>query len=494
MGLIKKLAGDTVLYGASSIIGRFLNYLLVPLYTSVFIPSEYGVVTELYAYVAFLNVIYVFGLETTYFRFCNEAGADEQKVFNQIQSAVLLTTAIFSIVLISFSGEISSILGYSGRSNLIVWMAIILAIDAVVAIPFARLRQQGKARKFATTKLINIIANVFLNLAFIVWLPSLNSGSPLISMIHNPEWGVEYIFISNLVANTLLILLLAKSFYAFKPYFSFQEFKPFLLYSYPILFTGLAGVTNEMLSRAMLKYWLPENFYPGQSNLTALGIFGACYKIAVFMTLAVQAFRYAAEPFFFSNASNKNSPELFATVMNWFVIFGSLAFLVISTNLDIVGFIFLRSEAYREGLFIVPYLLMGGLFLGIYYNLSVWYKLTDKTIYGAIISSGGALITILFNLLLIPVLGYLGSAITTLLTYFAMSTWSYLLGQKHYPIPYYLSKAIIYIVLSSVLILICNYLNTDLTSTVLCRIGATLVFILFVYFQEKQNLRNIFNR
>ncbi len=498
MGLVQKLAGETVLYGFSSIIGRLLNYFLVPLYTAVFLPAEYGIVTELYAYLAFFNIIYVYGLETAYFRFSTKEDASENEIYGLTITAILITSILFSSVIFIFSSDIASLLGYPGQTILISWIAGILAIDAVVAIPFARLRLQSDARYFVFVKLSNISLNVLLNLFFIVFAPiaieNNYSLSTAVSTIYNPNWGIEYIFLSNLIANFLMILLLWRSFMDWKITFSWKRLAPLLVYAYPILFTGLAGVTNEMLSRVMLRHWLPEGFYGDQSNLAALGIFGACYKISVFMTLAVQAFRYAAEPFFFSNANDKNSPNLFANVMNWFIIFGAFSFLAISLNLDWIGYIFLRSPEYREGLAIVPYLLMGGLFLGIYYNLSVWYKLTDKTIYGAYLSIGGAGLTVISNLILIPVLGYFGSAIATLITYSGMTIASYFLGRKSFPIPYQVIKGFIYLTSATLLLLAVQSLQlSSLVLEVIIRLSAVVTFILIVFIIERQNLKNFSN-
>lgn len=497
MGLIRKLAGETVLYGFSSIIGRLLNYFLVPLYTAVFLPVEYGIVTELYAYLAFLNIIYVYGLETAYFRFSTKESSSENEIYGLAITSILLTSLIFSSTIFFFAPEIAGLLGYGDQEILISWIAGILAIDAIVAIPFARLRLKGNARYFVLVKLSNISVNVLLNLFFIVLAPILLENeyplSSLVNAIYNPDWGIEYIFLSNLIANFLMIVLLWRSFVDCKISFSWEKLQPLLIYAYPILFTGLAGVTNEMLSRVMLRHWLPEGFYGDQTNLAALGIFGACYKISVFMVLAVQAFRYAAEPFFFSNASNKNSPLLFANVMNWFVIFGTFSFLVISLNLDWIGYLFLRSPEYRDGLVIVPYLLMGGLFLGMYYNLSVWYKLSDKTIYGAYLAIGGVVLTVVFNLILIPILGYTGSAIATLITYSGMTVASYFLGRKSFPVPYQITKGFFYLILATTLLLLAQYFPLSLQLDIVVRLGAVIIFILSVLMIERKNLGNLSN-
>jgi O-antigen/teichoic acid export membrane protein len=263
-------------------------------------------------------------------------------------------------------------------------------------------------------------------------------------------------------------------------------------YAFPIMIMGLAGVTNEMLSRAVLKKWLPPNFYPDYSNQAALGIFGAVYKLSIFMTLAIQAFRYAAEPFFFSRAKDKDSKELFSNVMHWFIIFSSFIFIIISLNLDVIGYLFLRNPTYREGLNIVPVLLLANLFYGIYYNLSVWFKLTDKTYYGTMISIFGAVVTILLNYLLIPILGYLGSSISSLVCYISMAGLSFTLGRKHYSVQYKTGRGLIYIVLSSLIILVGYYPHPSFSVTnKIIQFLMILIFGTVVWILEKDTIKTI---
>ncbi|MDX5421532.1 MAG: polysaccharide biosynthesis C-terminal domain-containing protein [Hymenobacteraceae bacterium] len=442
MSIAKKLVGQTAAYGLSSIIGRALNYLLVPVYTAVFLPEEYGVVTYLYAFVAFFNILYTYGMETAFFRFANKPGADKKLLYNQVLSLIMCTSILFTGVLVLTSGTIADYKGFSPQEqSYVVWLAIILAIDAIVAVPFAWLRLQNKAMKFASIKLANILITVGANMFFLVFCRSIYQGDylqelrPIIEQIYSPDFGIGYIFLINLVANALLIPMLWREFSIFKFSLNKELLQPMVLYAYPLLFMGLAGMVNEVVDRILLEEWLPEGFYPDKSNIAAVGIYGACYKLSIFMTLAIQAFRYAAEPFFFSQAEDKNSPQAFALVMKWFVIACAFIFLFISANLEDFALL-LRSPEYREGIMVVPVLLLANLFLGIYYNLSVWFKLTDKTYFGTYISFGGAAVTILFNLLLIPVLGYMGSAIATFICYFGMAVVSYLLGNRHYPIPY----------------------------------------------------------
>lgn len=467
MSIAKKLVGQTAAYGLSSIVGRALNFLLVPIYTAVFHPAEYGIVTYLYAFVAFFNILYTYGLETAFFRYANKPDADRKNLYNQVLSIIICTSVVFTGLIVLASGTIADYLEYTEeQEKYIIWLAIILAIDAIVAIPFARLRLEGKAVKFASIKFVNILITVGANTFFLIFCHAVYTGEylqslrPLVERIYDPGFGIGYIFIINLIANALLIPMLWREFRSYRFELNKEVLRPMLVYAYPLLFMGLAGTVNEVLDRILLEHWLPESFYPGQSNKASVGIYSACYKLAIFMTLAIQAFRYAAEPFFFSQAQDKNSPQTFALVMKWFVIVCAAIFLFISVNLEIFGH-FLRRPEYREGLMIVPVLLLANLFLGIYYNLSVWFKLTDKTKYGTYISFGGAGVTILFNLLLIPVLGYMGSAVATFICYFSMALACYLLGNRHYPIPYQVKTILAYVVVAIALVLMALFVPVE---------------------------------
>jgi O-antigen/teichoic acid export membrane protein len=464
LSILRKLAGQTIIYGASSILGRLLNYLLVPYYTYIFAAGEYGTITEFYAYAAFLNVLFTYGMETAYFRFATAQKDNAGSVFNQATSALLLSSILLSGILFVIATPLTEYLHYPGKEHYIRWFAGILAIDAIVAIPFARLRLENRPVYFAITKLVNIGLNIGLNIFFLSVCPAVLRGDypaflkPLAETVYQPGYSIEYVFLSNLLANAALLLLLMPVFSSFRFSFQWTSLRPMLTYAYPILFAGLAWVTNEMLSRWALRFWLPENFYPGLSNEAALGVFGAVYKFSVFMTLTVQAFRYAAEPFFFSRAADKNSPELFSKVSHAFIVFGCFVVLVISTNLDVLQYI-LQQEVYRQGMHVVPVLLFANLFLGIYYNVSIWYKITDKTYFSTWITGSAALFTILLNYLLIPVAGYEGSSWVTLLVYFGMAASCYWLGQRYYPIPYPLVRDSFYIILTVLGIWLINQLN-----------------------------------
>lgn len=495
MSKVKGLAGDTMWYGLSSIIGRMISYLLVPLYTSVFLPGEYGIVTELYAYTAFLYPIFTYGIETAYFRFANKNPEEEPALFNLIVTLMILTSTFFAGVLFYFGADLAVWLDYPGKEMVFYWLASVLAVDAITSIPFARLRFRKRAKKFAFIRFFNISFAVVLNLFFLVFCLKIYEGVWLTGLQdfmqthYDFEFKAKYVFLSNLISNSLLVVLLIKEFDGFKPRVNWKKVAPILLYASPLLFMGLAGVTNEMLSRALLKIWLPQGYYPNQTSMDALGIFGACYKLSVFMMLGIQAFRYAAEPFFFSNAESKDSPKLFAHVMTGFVIFCTLVFVGISLNLEIIGMVFFSNPAYREGLYVVPVLLLAYLFNGIYYNLSVWYKVTDRTIYGAGITLFGAMLTILLNFILIPVLGYFGSSLVTLVSYFSMALISYLLGRKFYPIPYQVSKIAIYLILASILIWGFYQFHSDnwIANFFIKNLGV-LIFIIGTYIAERKHL------
>ncbi|KUG08222.1 lipopolysaccharide biosynthesis protein [Solirubrum puertoriconensis] len=442
-GLAKRLASQTAIYGVSSIVGRVLSYLLVPVYTARFAAAEYGIVTGLYAYVSFLNVVFTYGMETAFFRFANRPDTDRQELYNRVLTLLWLSSIVLTAVVALLARPLMSLLDLPpGQERYAIWIALILGLDAVAAIPFARLRLENKARKFASIRLANILIYVGLNLFFIVFCPDVVAGEylsgmrPVVELLYDPTVGVGYVFLSNLAASAFTLVLLGKELLSFRPRFSLEPLRPLLRYAYPIMLMGLAGMVNETLDRILLPKWLPEGFYPGKSNLAAVGIYGACYKLSILMSLVIQAFRYAAEPFFFAQSSDKNSPRTFALVLKWFTLCCAVIFVAVSVNVDLVGSLFLRRPEYLEGLPVVPVLLMANLFLGVYYNLSVWFKLTDRTYFGTYISFAGAALTITLNFLLIPVLGYMGSAIATLACYFMMAAVCWWLGNRYFPVPY----------------------------------------------------------
>ena len=475
MGKIQRLAGETVLYGLGSILPRFLSFLLVRLHTDVFSPEEYSIITKVYAYVAVVNIVFIFGMETAYFRFASKPGLDEKKIFNLAQTVVITISAFLSLVFILAANPVAEALSVPGRADLVMWLVIIMLIDALAAIPFARLRLRKKATRFALGKLINIGILVGLNLFFLKY-----------STLFTAD--VSLVILANLAANAFYLFFFAPVILSWRPTYDKAISPAMYSYAFPIMITGLAGMTNEMFSRITLEEWLPEGFYGAQSEAYALGIFGACYKLAVLMNLAITAFRYAAEPFFFSNASEKNSPQLFARVNHYFVIVCCVILLGVSINLDILKY-FLGNPAYWEGLHIVPILLLAYLFLGVYYNFSVWFKLTDKTYYGTLITIIGVVITIVANYVLIPIAGYEGSSFAALLCYSGMAVLCYILGQKFYPIPYQMINSLLYVAFTLALVYAVNAVSIpDQLLATGFHLAVILVYLIVIYLIERKDL------
>lgn len=498
MSKFKTLASETAIYGLSSIIGKAINFLLVPFYTSSAIlkVEEYGIVTELYSYVAVLNVLYLYGMETAYFRFTSNSKDGEKEIYSNVFSSILLTTFVLSILLISSATPIINWLEFPGQERFVYWFAAIIAIDSLMAIPFVKLRYERKAKQFATYKLINIFLNLGLNLFFLYFCKNIWSGAFLpewkgvIELVYNPDYNVEYVFISNLIANATYILLLLGVIKKARFVMNWRILSPMLIYAFPLLLSQLAGNFNEMFSRMMLKKILPEGFYVNFNNQEALGIFGACYKLSMIMTLAIQAFRYAAEPFFFRESNSENSKATYARVFLYFGIFGLLSVLAISLNLDIIKHIFLRDEDYWSALHIVPVLLTASLFLGLYYNLSIWFKVIDKTYFGTIISVSAAIITIVLNYLLIPIYGYDGSAMTTLIVYVFMCAFAYFTGMKYYPVKYDVKRLLLYLGLMVLLLVVgwqIKMPNEIITQII--REALIFIFIVIAYLAERKQFR-----
>ncbi len=436
MSILKKLAGQSAIYGLSSIVGRFLNYLLVPLHTNIFTqPGQYGVVTEMYAYISFLMIIYTYGMETSFFHFSEKDKGNEKKVFATGMITLFISTLLFSGSVILFSGSIAEVLDYEKHPEYISWMALILGFDALTALPFARLRQQSKARRFAFLKLLNIFINIFFNVMFFIILPVWYRNDEALmhsfaQMVYNPDTGVGYVFIANLLASAVTMVLMIPEMKFSKRDYDNTLLGKMVLYSMPLLFAGLAGMVNETIDRIMVKYLVE-----GPANaMKQLGIYGACYKLSILMTLFIQAFRYAAEPFFFAQFKQEDARKVYAMVMKYFVIACSIIFLGIMMYIDIVKYFI--GKNYWPGLKVVPVLLLANLCLGVFFNLSMWYKLTGKTIFGAWFAIFGAVITIVLNLILIPRYGYMGAAWTTLACYGSMMILSYVTGQRYYKIAY----------------------------------------------------------
>jgi len=478
LGKLKQLAGQTAIYGLSSIVGRLLNYLLVPLYTNIFTPGQYGVVTELYAYLSFLIIVLTYGMETGFFRFC-ESGKNDTRVYSTSLISLFVSSSFFILLSVIFAKPVATALDYGNHSEYIIWLGLIIGFDAMSAIPFAWLRQQGKAFRFASVKLINIAVNICLNLFFLILCPYLIlHGYKIPVWLYNPAVGVGYVFVANMIASAVTLILLIPD---MRVAWVFDNglWKKLLIYSLPLLIAGLAGMVNETFDRAMLKQLLPD----ASTAMEQLGIYGANYKVAILMTIFIQTFRFAAEPFFFSQAKEKNAKELYAEVMKYFVIFGLFIFLGVMLYLDIVKY-FIGPE-FRSGLKIVPILLLANLFLGIFFNLSIWYKLTNKTHWGAYLALFGAAITIILNFWLIPIIGYMGSAWATLICYFAMMVVSYLIGNIFYKINYPLLRIGIYFAVASGIYIISQvHQISSMSLSLFVNTILFLLFVAFVYYME----------
>lgn len=485
MDNIRGLAGQTAVYGISSILGRLLNYLLVPMYSRVFLPEESAVYVEMYAYVAFFIVILTYGMETAFFR--NYSSNNRNKtVYSTVLWSIIFSSTAFVITALIFAQNIADFLRYPEHPEYIIYFILIVSLDAIASIPFAKLRADGQPFRFALIKVINILINISLNLILILLVPYLMQNSSnetllrILSTISDGKPDIASIFISNLVASIVTIILLFPD--ILKAGFSFDSklWRKMLYYAFPLLIFGLIGIVNETIDRILLKYLLPE-----ETAMYNLGIYGMCFKISVFITIFIQAFRYAAEPFFFAQAQTKNAPETYAKVMNYFIIICLFIFLGIMLYIDIVKHFV--GELYYEGLVIVPMLLLGHVFLGIFYNLSVWYKINDKTRFGAYFSIIGASISIGLNIYLIPKIGYLGSAWANFASYFIMMVLSYFYGQKHYPIPYKTGRFIFYTLFALGLYLVSTYFKqADSTFSFAMNSVLFISFIILVLFMEPE--------
>lgn len=449
MNPFKKLAGDTAIYGVSSIVGRFLNWWLVPYYSFLFLPEEYAVVTNLYAYVAFFLVLLTYGMETSFFRYASKS-ENPEKVYSTSLISMFFTTAIFVLLAAYFKENIASLIQYPEHSEYILWFAVILGIDAFTSIPFARLRLNNRPIKFASVKLIFIAFNIGFNLFFLSLCPRLIENNPdsVVHYIYSSEIGVGYVFISNLLASVITFILLIPEIFKVSLQFDKELLKKMLNYAFPILIVGLAGVVNQNIDKILIPFLIPENKDP----MFQLGVYGANFKLAVLMNMFIQAFRYAFEPFFFSHSGAKNDTQVYATIMKYFVIFGLLIFLGMILYLDIIKVII--DKEYHSGLKVIPLVLMANLFFGIYFALSLWYKLKDMTRYGAYIALTGAVITLGMNIILIPIMGYMGSAIAIFVCFFVMMIISYIYGQKYYPIPYNLKRIGLYFSFAAIIYII----------------------------------------
>lgn len=439
MNPLRKLLGQTAVYGLSSIVGRTLNYLLVPLYTSVFVDTaDYGVISQLYAFVAFLMVVLTLGMETAYFRFIQDS-KDKEQVFRNSFLSVIGLNVIFFLFIFFFNQGVANALLFKDHPNYIVMMGAIVVIDAISSVPLAKLRSEERAMKFAMIQFTSIGVNILLNVV-------------LLTMFfdnRDPSTGIMFILVANLLSSLVKPIMLYDIFKKIVFKVDFVLLKQMLIYAFPMVIGGFAGIINETLDRILLKQILYDPAIPGSLHYAdaQIGIYSACYKLAMLVTILLQAYRYAAEPFFFNQMKNEDRNKLYVKLMNYFVAIVCVIFLGVSLNIDIFKY-FIASESYWEGLKVVPILLMANVFLGIYYNQSIWYKLSNQTKFGAYISLIGAAFTLLINFIFIPSYSYMASAWATLIVYALQMILSYYWGQKYYPIKYNLRKFFLYIGLS----------------------------------------------
>ena len=478
---MKSLLGQTAIYGLSSIIGRFLNYLLVPLYTYKIAAESggYGIVTNLYGYTALILVILTFGMETTFFRFTNKEGSDSNRTFSTAALSVGFVALLFVALVSVFLQPISAALDYAAHPEFVEIMAIIVGLDAFQAILFAELRQQQKALKFATLKLTFILLNCGLNLFIFCVAPGWKESFPNLMQWYDPSYQVGYIFIVNLICTSLVTFGFIPEMKKLRYGIDFGMLKQMLRYTWPLLLLGLAGILNQVADKICYRF-----IVPGKEGEVQLGIYGACVKIAMIMAMITQAFRYAYEPFVFGGSKDKQDTETQAKVMKYFIIFTLFAFLAVVMYMPILRYI-IKSD-YWEGLRVVPIVMMAEIFMGIYFNLSFWYKLTDQTWWGAVFSTVGCLVLLAINFIFVPRYGYMACAWGGFAGYGTCMALSYLVGQKKAPIPYDLKSALFYSVLAVALFFAQKSMPVRNTLWVLMRNTALLfVFLAFVAWKEK---------
>lgn len=459
---MKILAKETAIYGLSSIIGKFLNWLLVPLYTYVLAQqSDYGIVTNLYAWTALLLVILTYGMETGFFRFANKEGAQPNTVYVTAMVSLFTTSLLFAVVCCVFCRPIAAALGYPDHSEFIALLSIVVAMDAFACIPFAYLRYKRRPLQFAALKLLFVFLNILLNLFFLVLCPKIQDAA-WVAPWYNPDYGVGYVFVANILATGIQTLCLLP--YIFEPLrgrveplFSFPLLKDMLRYSLPLLVLGVCGIMNQTLDRILFPF-----LYTAADAQAQLGIYGACFKVAMVMMMFTQAFRYAYEPFVFAKHKDKQSVEAYADAMKYYILFSYLILLGMVFYLDLLKYII--APTYWEGLKIVPVVLWAYIFQGVYFNLSFWYKLTDKTQYGAYFSLVGVVITFVLQVIFVPRIGYMASAASSAVCYFAIMLLSYFVGRKYLTIPYDFKKIGTYTLITLLLLglfaLVAHFLPT----------------------------------
>ena len=487
---VKKLAGQTIWYGLSSIAARFINYLLTPYLTFKFLEWQYGEMSIIYAFIPFMNVIYTYGMETAFFRFANKA--DKDKVYNSTSISLITSTVFLSLLMILLRNPLAILLQITQHPEYLSMSAAIIGLDALTAIPFAKLRQDGRPVKFALTKVGGILINIICVYFFLSVCPRLaKDPHSFVHLFFDNNWAVGYVLLANLIQNIATLLLLSKQFLGFKWSFDKLLWKEMMIYGLPLIIAGFAGMINETFDRIMLGWWAPVKTV--KEAKAQVGIYSACYKLSILITLAVQAFRMGAEPFFFKQSVEENAPRVYARVMKLFVITLCTMFLLVMLYLDAWKY-FIRNPKMWDGLKVVPILLFANMFLGIYYSLSIWYKLSNKTLAGAWITLAGAIITLVINYFGIPYFSYMACAWATFACYGSMMVLSYVWGQKEYPIPYAWKKLVAYMVIalllyafhSLLIYIVPSRLFYYFTATIL--LGAFTLFILKIERKEFERL------
>ena len=486
MSGIKKLAGQTLWYGIPTIASRFLGYLMnmaLPFFIAM--PEKTADLVQVYAIIPFLNVLYAYGLETAYFRFSQTH--DKRKLYSTLSISLFFSSIFFTVILLLCRGFLVKAADLTYHPDYLLWMAFIIAVDNLNTLPFAKLRQENRPKRYAFARIAGIVVNISVVIIFLGIIPRLLKTHPdsFVKYIYNKDIGLGYYLLGNLCGSLFTLLLLFKEIRQIRFSFDTKLWKEVMRYSAPLIIVGLGGMINDVLSRLIYRHVVD---LPKLQADYELSIFANIFRIALLITIMIQAFRMAAEPFFFNRSREENAQRTYARVMKFFVIACCFMFLLIGLYLDVFKWIFITfaNPRWAKGLEVVPLLALGNIFLGIYYNLSVWYKLTNKNNYGAMITIAGAAITIVLNIVLIPRLHYTGAAIATFCCYLFMMVSSYLLGQKHYPIPYARKKLIAYLVLSTLLYVIhmgLNILYPDHLSYSL--ITATFLFVFFAWFIGK---------
>lgn len=459
MSKLQLLAKDTAIYGLSSIIGRFLNYFLTPLYTITLSAASgaYGVITNIYAYTALITVLLTFGMETTYFRFTNKTQEDPTRVYSTTLISVGTVALIFIVTVLLLLNPLSRLMGYADHPEYVGVMAVTVAVDAFLCIPFSHLRQQNRALRFASLKLVNIMMSIVLNIVYFVWLGGKDVG---------------YAFYINLVCTLTLALLMCKEFTGFSYVLDKALLRRMLKYAWPILILGIAGILNQAADKMLFPY-----IYKGADAQEQLGIYGAAFKVAMIMGMITQAFRYAYEPIVFATAKDKGQNEMYAKAMKYFIIFTLLAYLMVMAYLDVLKFVI--GSDYWSGLSVVPIVMAAEIMMGVYFNLSFWYKLIDKTIWGAVFSGIGCAVLLAVNFIFVPRYGYMACAWGGFAGYGVAMVLSYVVGQKYYPINYPMQSILYYVLLTAVSCLAMNYVH-DRSGMMLSLVFNTLVVVFFI--------------